>query len=335
MKHQWLITILLLPVIMTGTAFSIQSNHDQAVKHKGKVYPLFPVTLDHRPDILSPLTLEKTEFLLVSTKAGKDALVTVTMEDGKPLLYSRRIGTTYGKDKQLLVDSGDFPALAKTGLHSELELDSKVTITGYPVSLISYIGRPGRFSGTGFMADDEDLLSVLKGDNRLVSQLGLTHPHMAKPLFHVWNLILKEIEVKTMRRFPTIQQFYYNGHTIQLSADAGKGWQVSIFQDEIQGRFDIRIRRDMSRLERSFLAQKYPDLATDRMEELIDKISSIRFSEMAPYYIMRYGFYEGHTDYRTDPVAIAYVFGLKSLQEIENAFQGKLYSVLSEHFTSR
>jgi len=52
-----------------------------------------------------------------------------------------------------------------------------------------------------------------------------------------------------------------------------------------------------------------------------------------PYYIMRYGFYEGHTDYRADPVAISFIFGLKSLQEIEVAFEGILNKVLTEHFT--
>ncbi|MCK4835997.1 MAG: hypothetical protein KAT17_05135, partial [Candidatus Aminicenantes bacterium] len=61
-------------------------------------------------------------------------------------------------------------------------------------------------------------------------------------------------------------------------------------------------------------------------------LCSIHFSEMAPYYIMRYGFYEGHTDYRADPIAIAFIFGLKSLKEIDNIFQGKLYTTLSNHF---
>ena len=45
------------------------------------------------------------------------------------------------------------------------------------------LGRPGRSSGAGFMAQDEDVLSVLRGDNHLVSQLGLTHTKMARPLF--------------------------------------------------------------------------------------------------------------------------------------------------------
>jgi hypothetical protein len=52
-----------------------------------------------------------------------------------------------------------------------------------------------------------------------------------------------------------------------------------------------------------------------------------------PYYIMRYGFYEGHTEYRCDPIAIAYIFGLKSIEEIAATFQGDLYKTLTHHFT--
>ena len=66
--------------------------------------------------------------------------------------------------------------------------------------------------------------------------------------------------------------------------------------------------------------------------ELQERLSRFHFSEMAPYYIMRYGFYEGHTDYRADPIAIAYIFGLRSLEEIENAFPGRVYATLTDHF---
>lgn len=54
--------------------------------------------------------------------------------------------------------------------------------------------------------------------------------------------------------------------------------------------------------------------------------------EMQPFYIFRYGFYEGHTAWRTDPISIAFLFGLRSLKEIEATFPGRLWSVLTEHF---
>jgi hypothetical protein len=279
------------------------------------------------------VTEEGTEILTAVLKGGRYALIPVTMENGKPLHYSYRVGTVYGKDQQLHVDRNYFPTLARTGLHAEAELDGKDAITGVPVDVITYIGRPGRFSGAGFMADDEDIVSVLRGDNELVRKLGLTHPQTAKPLFHVWNMILQEIECGKWGRFSGIQCLFYNGHKVTLRAESMKGWQNSIFQDEIQGRFEIDIRRQLTREERSFLRGEYAHLSDTQMVELEERITHLHFSEMVPYYIMRYGFYEGHTDYRADPIAIAYIFGLRSVEEIEHAFPGRLHRTLFSHFT--
>ena len=69
-----------------------------------------------------------------------------------------------------------------------------------------------------------------------------------------------------------------------------------------------------------------------QMPDLEKNLFKISFSEMAPYYIMRYGFYEGHTEYRTDPIAVSFIFGLKSLEEIDRAFDGNLYEALTKHF---
>jgi len=91
----------------------------------------------------------------------------------------------------------------------------------------------------------------------------------------------------------------------------------------------------MSITEKAFLKERYPNLSAHQMSDLQMKLSGINFSEMLPYYIMRYGFYEGHTDYRCDPIAIAWIFGFKSLEEIEGTFNGKLYEALTKHFTSQ
>ena len=109
--------------------------------------------------------------------------------------------------------------------------------------------------------------------------------------------------------------------------------RLSIFHDEIQGRFDIDVQRTLTAAERSFLRGKYPHLSDTQMVELEVKLTKFHFSEMVPYYGMRYGFYEGHTDYRADPIAIACIFGLKSVEEIETAFPGSLYRTLTNHFT--
>jgi hypothetical protein len=296
----------------SATPLEAVSSH---VRRQQIPYPLYPDELDNRPTIPSPyFTKEGKDILTAILKNGKYVLIPVTVENGKPLHYSRRIPTVYGKDQQLHINRGDFPALAKTGLHNEAELDSKEMITGVPVDVITYIGRPGRFSGAGFMADDENIISVLKGDNNLVRKLGLTHPQMARPLYHIWNIILQEIECGKMGRFSGVRSFFHNGNKITLRAEGMKGWQISIFQDEIQGRFDIDVQRTLTAAERTFLRGSYPHLSDTQMAELEKKLTRFHFSEMVPYYIMRYGFYEGHTDYRADPIAIACIFGLKSLE---------------------
>ncbi|MCP4613144.1 MAG: hypothetical protein GY845_31005 [Planctomycetes bacterium] len=347
----FLILVLVFGVTrFTGTAEAYRKNAEEKkslktntikippdkVNYKKKTYPCYPETLDFKPDIPSPFTTKDgTEILLSFTKRGKYTLIPVTVENGKPLHYSYRVSTVYGKDQQLHVDHGDFPTLARAGLNSEAELDTKDTITGMPVDVITYIGRPWRFSGAGFMAEDEDIISVLKGDNDLVRKLGLTHPQMARPLYHIWNIILKEIQCGRWGRFSGIQCFFYNGNKVTLRAESMKGWQISIFHDEIQGRFDIDVQRMLTPAERLFLQEKYNHLSAAQMAELEEKLTSFHFSEMVPYYIMRYGFYEGHTDYRADPIAIAWIFGFMSLEEIEDAFKGKLHDALTKHFTKQ
>lgn len=320
---------------VTGGWLRAQDQPAATIAYQDQVFQLYPATLAARPDIPSPWTTpEGTEVIRVRLKDGRYALIPVTVEKGSPLLYSNRIDSLFGKDNQLHVDSGDFPTLARTGLHAESELAGRGQITGYPVSLITYIGRPGRLSGAGFMADDEDILSVLRGDNRTVGQLGLTHPRLARPLFHVWNIILKEMETGNWTRFwDHIPAIDYNGGMVHLTARGHKGWQVSIFQDEIQGRFDIGIRRELSAAETDFLKKKYAHLPPDQFSEMADRLTRIGFSEMVPYYIMHYGFYEGHTNYRCDPLAIARIFGLKSVEEMEMAFPGRLFETLTRHFT--
>ena len=44
--------------------------------------------------------------------------------------------------------------------------------------------------------------------------------------------------------------------------------------------------------------------------------------------IQWYGFYEGHTAWRTDLIVIAFIFGLRSLEDIESAFPEGLDTVL-------
>ena len=304
----------------------------QKIRCGHRSYPCYPETLDAWPDIPSPYTtLDGAEIVTAFMKNGKYALVTVTVENGEPLDYRQ---SQWGKGRQLAANAGDFPTLAETGLHSEKELSQTKTITGRSTVEITELGRPGRSSGAGFMAHDEDIVSVVRGDNRLVRTLGLRHPQMARPLFHVWNMILRDHELGRLGRFwDGIEHILYNGKEVSLKAEGSKGWQESLFDDEILGTFQLEISRELSQDEETFLNEKYPRLSREQMAELVKRLSHIHTGEMVPYYVTRYGFYEGHTEYRADPIAIALIFGLKSLEQIDAAFEGRLYEALTQHFT--
>ena len=300
---------------------------------EGKSYAAYPAVNMNLPDITSPVRSDDGQELVVAeVKTGGYSLVPVTVENGAPLHYSRRVGNVMGKDNQLEVDRGDFPDLFRSGLHNEEKLLKITAITGWPVDLISYIARPNRFSAAGFMAGDEDILSVLAGDNRLVRRLGFIHSRLAVPLFHVWNLILGESASGLWgRHWDRITHILYNGRKIEVKASGSKGWQMSIFQDEIQGNFDIHVRTELSDTEEMLLKKRYGGLNPDEFAGMIEQLTHIHFSEMNPYYIMRYGFYEGHTSYRCDPLAVTFVFGLKTLEEIEAAFPGVIPWILKNH----
>jgi len=281
---------------------------------------VYPQTFESSPDKPSPLrTPSGEELVLVELTSGKMAYVPVTVVNGDP--YSGPCGLD-GKGMQLRV-SDEFPSLQRTGLHAEDELDSATEITGYPFDVIDCIARPGAFSYDGFIAGDETIRAVLKADNRLVRALGLTHPQLATPLFHLWNLM------RQMRPAATI----YNGQRVLFSGKPTKCFQESVFRDEIQGTWDISIRRELSSKEQAFLAQRYAHLDQRSRADLALRLSHLRIGEMVAFYIMRYGFYEGHTAWRADPIAVSFVFGLRSFEELAGLFGDDLYERLTRHYT--
>jgi len=309
---------------------ALQKSQPSRIIHEDTGFLLYPELLESRPDIPSPYrAADGIETVTAWTREGKFALVPVTAENGDPYIYARS-----GRGRQLDIDAADFPTLARSGLHSEEELNTTKTITGVSIAELTDNGRPGRSSGAGFMSEDEDIISVLIGDNRLVEKMGLTHPRLAKALFHAINLVFKHTEVyyDEMRPWEDIDHFLYNGKKVHIEIETTKGWQESLFKDEIYGGYHIYISRELNEREEAFLDGKYPELRGEQRKELIRKISRIHTGEMEPYYIMRYGFYEGHTEYRVDPVALAFIFGLRTLEEIEKAFPGRVYEVLTSHF---
>jgi len=280
--------------------------------------PLYPTTLATAPDIASP-----------ERSSGGRVTVTAKLADGR----FAAVPVTLTAD-QLVVDGEDFPALARSGLHDEGELRATRTITGRSVAEVTYLGRPGRLSTSGFMAAEEDVVSVLIADNRAVAALGLTHPQLARPLFHLMNLLATDIGVVWENHsWDGLEGFLYNGRLVRIRGKGTKGGQESIFEDGIEGALEIRVWREPEPAELAFLEQHYARLTPDQRAKLADGLFRLLTGEMEPAYIMRYGFYEGHTEYRTDPLAIALVFGLKTLDEVEAAFPGRLPDLLAARHT--
>jgi hypothetical protein len=288
-----------------------------AIEWEGKRFVLYPEILTTDPELPSPYS-------------SPDGILTVTarLRDGTFALVPAML-----TEGQRFVNGEEFPELARTGLHAEPELLAKRVITGRSIEEVTRLGRPGGLSTAGFMAADEDIVSVLVGDNRLVSALGLTHRSLAEPLFHVINMMETDIGVVWRNHsWDDLEGLSYNDREILLKGKGTKGGQKSIFDDGIEGAWDLDIWREMDEQELTFLKKKYGRLEEKAFGELVERLSRIHTGEMVPQYIMRYGFYEGHTDYRSDPIAIAFVFGLRTVEEIEAALPGRLPDVLTGHY---
>jgi len=287
---------------------------------------LYPKKYNTLPDIASPTKLKNGTEVIISLYVNDGySILPVTQEKGE--IYSCLYDFN-GKGDQVWIDEPDFNSLGKTGLHSEDELNKKTMITGRSIEVINFISRPNRFSHSGFLTEDEDIISVLKGDNRIVKRMGMVHSQMAKPMFHIWNAILanyfEEKDTATI---------YYNSNIVRFNREWCNGYQESIFHDEIEGRHNIHIWRELSKEEIKYLTVKYNKLTEAQLKILIEILTHLHVSEMTPFYIMRYGFYEGHTSYRADPIAIAVVFSLKSIKDIDVSFNNDLYNILNQHFT--
>lgn len=75
-----------------------------------------------------------------------------------------------------------------------------------------------------------------------------------------------------------------------------------------------------------------PKAGQPEREDLVEGLSTLFIDERVMYYVEWYGFYQGHTEWRADPIAIAFIRGMKDLEEIDTAFDGRLYDASTEHF---
>jgi hypothetical protein len=315
------IFLLLFLYLISCQSFS-KTPAEKQIIYQNEYISMYPNILPEMPALPSPYTFQDSiEVVVIQLKNQGFSVVPVTVENGEP--YSCQFNLQ-GKGKQLQVNR-EIPGLYVTGLYSEQELEQSEYFGRRSLAVLNIIAKPGAFSSAGFIAEDENIKSVFIGDNRLVKKMDLKHRQLAIPLFQVWNL-LREIRTD-------ISYMFYNNLKIPVRGSPTKNYQDSIFHDEIQGTWDISIWRELLEEEEKFLNSHYTSLSPEDLSELKYKLSHLRIGEMHPFYIMRYGFYEGHTFWRADPIVISFIFGLKSLPEIENYFKCNLYYVLTQHYT--
>jgi len=268
-----------------------------------------------------------TEVIISLNVIGEYSVLPITQEKGE--IYSCLYDLN-GKGDQVWVDEPDFHSLGKTGLHSEGELNKKTMITGRSIEVINFISKPNRFSDAGFLAEDEDVISVLKRRQQNCYENG-------NGSFSDGKTFISYLECTSgdyLEGQSDTATIYYNSNKVNIIRTWLNGYQESIFHDEIEGRNNIQIWRDLNKEELEFLKRSYSDLPEDSFRLLINRLTHLHISEMLPFYIMRYGFYEGHTSYRADPLTISVVFGLKSIKDIDSIFKNDLYNTLNQHFTN-
>jgi len=324
---------ILLLFFVQGCTHNRYANHFQSID-SGEL-KFFPVTYTEKPDLPSPaVDADGREVILVKIQDNLYTWFDATVENGDTFDYKTK---KFGKGNQLLADKKDFPTFALRGIHSDKELANAKIITGRSVSQITVDGRPGRSSGAGFMTADETILSVLWNDNKTVRKLGLTHPDLARPMFHLWN-VARTNELfnknKPAEERAEISALVYNQHEIKVQVTGSRGWQESIFNDEILGTGHMEVWKELNKQEMDFLKVEYQHLAPEQFKVMKEGITHLHTGEMVLFYINRYGFYEGHSDFRADPVTIAYVFGIRSLEELHKATDGDLFRYFTTPFAN-
>ena len=243
-----------LPFLLLIPLAQAQSSSFSEVKINGRDFKLYPFFYEKCPDIPSPfVSVGKKTSVVCLTNKGKFTIMPVTIENGTPFNYG---GHNFrNKGRQLDVNSDDFPTLAKTGLHSEGELNRATSITGKSITEITEIGRPVAHSGAGFLGPNEDLNSVLLKDNQTVTAPGLTHPRLSSPLFHLFNILCATKD--TPGRMPVLTKVLYKGNWVSIKFKRAKGWQDSIFNDEIKGFWKMEISRKLTPEKNVLLLGKY------------------------------------------------------------------------------
>ena len=166
------------------------------------------------------------------------------------------------------------------GVNTNKVIDRMATLTAKPIEEIEWDAWSDGLSSEGFLAKGEKFKERLKVDNTFVRSRGFTHQQLAEPLFAVMNILDR---IGSTR----FDDFTYRGYHYSASYESYGGFQESLFNDNLQTDRDFTVTN-------------------------LETRKTLKFSPLLPYYIARYGFYEGKTDYRVDPAAIIETFQLRA-----------------------
>lgn len=172
-------------------------------------------------------------------------------------------------------------------------------INGIPIEELEKSMRPDELSRSGFLGKDESLLEVMAEDNEWVTKSGLTHQELARHLRVLAAIGRRESGV-----------FTYNGVKFKVRLNVFDGFQDSPFNDGTKASVDVILLN-------------------------VDTMDGLKFSQLVPLMVERYGFYEGRgTSYRVDPKEIVKVLTfLRPAKGKWSQEDGKLASVTFDYGT--
>ncbi len=159
------------------------------------------------------------------------------------------------------------------GASNKTNLITKLkAINGIPIEELEKSMRPNELSRAGFLGKGESLLEIMAEDNEWVTKSALTHQELARHLRVLAAIGRREKGV-----------FTYNGVQFKVRVNVFDGFHDSPFKDGTKASVDVILLN-------------------------LDTNDGLKFSELLPHMVERYGFYEGRgTSNRVDPKDIVRV----------------------------
>lgn len=215
-------------------------------------------------------------------------------------------------------------------------LDSLTHLNGVPIATIEARAKPGGWSTGGFIGRDETFLGVLQRDWKTISLLGLTHTEMADHLRTIragaraFYGEQSGVTSYDYTQFPGMKalvegmhgaSFVHRPQTIRVTVETYGGHQEDIFKTG--GRMQLN-------------QGVVVDSEWNWCRDFVYQNTTTGQKITVPYglfeYIRRYGFYEGTTAYRVDPLQLISVITGERREDIQMFLQMREVEALIPKF---